>query len=69
MDTQLTAEELHWLRQVDIDAPVKPELPPAIGARLDELGLVIKLVEGGYQLTSLGRERLSESQAASQTAS
>jgi hypothetical protein len=69
MDTQLTAEELHWLRQVDIDAPVKPELPPAIGARLDELGLVIKLVEGGYQLTSLGRERLSESQAASQPAS
>ena len=69
MDTQLTAEELHWLRQVDIDAPVKPELPAAIGARLDELGLVIKLVEGGYQLTSLGRERLSESQAASQTAS
>jgi hypothetical protein len=63
MDAQLTPEEFHWLRQVDVDAPVKPELPPAVGARLADLGLVISLVEGGYQLTTLGRERLSEDSA------
>jgi len=60
MDAQLTPEELDWLRQLDTDAPVKPELPQAIGARLVELGLAIKLVEGGLQLTTLGRDRLSE---------
>ena len=64
MDAQLTPEELHWLREVDIDAPVKPELPQAVGSRLVELGLVIRLVEGGYQLTTLGRERLSEATTA-----
>ena len=64
MDAQLTREELEWLRQVDVEAPVKPELPQAVGSRLVELGLVIRLVEGGYQLTTLGRERLSEATAA-----
>jgi hypothetical protein len=59
MDAQLTQEELDWLRQLDTDAPVKPELPPAIAERLETLGLAIKLVEGGLQLTTLGRERLS----------
>ena len=61
MDKQLTQEELDWLRRLDVDAPVKPELPPAIAERLVDLGLAIRLVEGGLQLTSLGRERLSES--------
>ena len=64
MDAQLTSEEFHWLQQVDVDAPVKPELPAAVGARLVDLGLVIRLVEGGYQLTTLGRERLSETSVA-----
>jgi hypothetical protein len=60
MDAQLTPEELGWLGQLDTDAPVKPELPDSIAQRFIDLGLAIKLVEGGLQLTTLGRERLSE---------
>ena len=60
MDYKLTSEELDWLRQLDIANPIKPELPPSIGDRFVELGLAIRLVEGGLQLTALGRERLSE---------
>ena len=60
MDKPLTPEELDWLGQLDTEAPVKPELPPAVGERLVSLGLAIRLVEGGLQLTTLGRERLSE---------
>jgi hypothetical protein len=60
MDSKLTPEELEWLRRLDIDAPVKPDLPDAIGNRFVELGLAIRLVEGGLQLTELGRERLSQ---------
>ena len=61
MDAQLTREELDWLGQLDTDAPVKPELPAAIATKLVDLGLAIRLVEGGLQLTTLGRDRLSES--------
>jgi hypothetical protein len=64
MDTPLTPDELGWLRQLDTDAPVKPSVPEAIGQRLTELGLAIALVEGGLQLTALGRERLSEAKTA-----
>jgi hypothetical protein len=60
MDKPLSPEELDWLNQLDTDAPVKPELPPAVAERLVNLGLAIRLVEGGLQLTTLGRERLSE---------
>jgi hypothetical protein len=60
MDYKLTPEEREWLRQLDIDNPIKPELPSSIGDRFVELGLAIRLVEGGLQLTALGRERLSE---------
>lgn len=60
MDAPLTPEELDWLSRLDTDAPIKPELPPPIGKRLADLGLAITLVEGGLQLTALGRERLSE---------
>ncbi|HZN25253.1 MAG TPA: hypothetical protein VFB75_13565 [Burkholderiales bacterium] len=60
MDAQLTREELDWLTQLDTDAPVKPELPPAIASKFVDLGLAIRLVEGGLQLTTLGRQRLSE---------
>lgn len=60
MDATLSAEELDWLKQLDTVSPVKPELPAPIGARLVELGLAIALVEGGLQLTTLGRERLSQ---------
>jgi hypothetical protein len=60
MDKPLTPEELDWLGQLDTEAPVKPELPAGVADRLVELGLAIRLVEGGLQLTTLGRERLSE---------
>ena len=60
MDAPLTPEELGWLRQLDTDAPIKPELPAPVGERLVHLGLAITLVEGGLQLTALGRERLSD---------
>lgn len=62
MDSKLTAEELGWLRQLDTEAPVKPELPAAIADRLVEQGLAIRLVEGGLQLTAFGREHLTQSQ-------
>lgn len=58
MDAKLTAEELEWLEKLDTDAPVKPDLPAPIAARLVEQGLAIRLVEGGLQLTALGREYL-----------
>ena len=56
----LTSEELDWLGRLDTDSPVKPDVPPAIKARLVEHGLAIELVEGGLQLTTLGRERLEK---------
>ena len=59
MDPELTPEELDWLRTLDVDAPVKPDVPAPIAERLVTLGLVIRLVEGGLQLTTLGREHLS----------
>lgn len=62
MDAKLTAEELGWLRNLDTDSPIKPELPAPIAATLVERGLAIELVEGGLQLTTLGREQLSESE-------
>ena len=62
MDAKLTAEELRWLKNLDIDSPIKPEVPEPIAARLVEQGLAIKLVEGGLQLTTLGREQLVDSE-------
>ena len=63
MDTPLTPDELGWLQQLDTDTPVKPDVPDPVGKRLVHLGLALELVEGGLQLTSLGRERLSEAQS------
>ena len=60
MDARLSADELEWLRKLDTDAPIKPELPAPISDRLVEEGLAIRLVEGGLQLTALGREYLIE---------
>jgi hypothetical protein len=60
MDARLSADELEWLRKLDTDAPTKPDLPAPISDRLVEEGLAIKLVEGGLQLTALGREYLIE---------
>jgi hypothetical protein len=63
MDAPLTPEELGWLGQLDTDAPIKPELPGPVAERLVHLGLAITLVEGGLQLTALGRERLSDAKS------
>lgn len=60
MDAKLSADELQWLKKLDTDAPVKPDLPQPIADRLVDEGLAIKLVEGGLQLTALGREYLTE---------
>ena len=62
MDSKLSPEELDWLRQLDTDAPVKPDLPAPIADRLVEQGLAIRLVEGGLQLTAFGREHLTQAQ-------
>ena len=62
MDSKLSPDELRWLRQLDTDAPTKPELPAAIADRLVEQGLAIRLVEGGLQLTAFGREHLTQAQ-------
>ena len=60
MDAKLSADELQWLKQLDTEAPVKPDLPQPIADRLVEQGLAIRLVEGGLQLTALGRDYLTE---------
>ena len=62
MDSKLSPEELDWLRQLDTEAPTKPDLPAAIAERLVEYGLAIRLVEGGLQLTAFGREHLTQAQ-------
>jgi hypothetical protein len=59
MDPRLSDEELRCLRELDTDALEKPDLPPAIAEALVEKGLAIRLVEGGLQMTALGREYLS----------
>ena len=61
MDPKLTADDLSWLKNLDTDSPIKPEVPESIAARLVEQGLAIKLVEGGLQLTTFGREQLADS--------
>jgi hypothetical protein len=63
VDSKLSAEELDWLGRLDTDAPVKPDLPAPISDRLIEHGLAIRLVEGGLQLTALGREYLNQSRS------
>ena len=60
MASKLSAEELRWLRELDTDALVKPELPSPIADTLVEHGLAIRLVEGGLQLTAFGREHLTQ---------
>ena len=65
MNAKVTPEELECLRRLDTDAPQKPDLPAAMAERLVEQGLAIRLVEGGLQLTALGREYLLQDKAAS----
>jgi len=59
MEPNLTSEQREWLHRLDTDAPLKPEPPPDIKAALVQYGLAIELVEGGLQLTTLGREALT----------
>lgn len=65
MKPTLTPEELDCLRRLDTETPQKPDLPPAMAERLVDQGLAIRLVEGGLQLTALGREYLSQDKAGS----
>ena len=58
MALKVTPEELDCLRRLDTDALQKPDLPDAMAERLIAQGLAIRLVEGGLQLTALGREYL-----------
>ena len=58
MDRNLSPDEFDWLKKLDTDAPIKPEIPQPASGRLVELGLAIQLAEGGMQLTNLGRDRL-----------
>ena len=60
MDAKLTDEELRWLKVLDTDTPEKPDLPGPVADMLVERGLAIKLVEGGLQMTALGREYLTK---------
>jgi hypothetical protein len=59
-EDKLTSAELRFLRSLSTVKPTKPELPKDVAARFVDLGLAISLVEGGLQLTDLGRERLQE---------
>jgi hypothetical protein len=59
-EDKLTPVELRYLSSLSTIEPTKPELPTDIADRFVELGLAILLVEGGLQLTDLGRERLQE---------
>jgi hypothetical protein len=63
MKDDLTPGEMNYLRSLSTIEPVKPELPGEVAARFTELGLAIALVEGGLQLTELGRERLEQAKA------
>lgn len=65
MKPTLTPEEFDCLRRLDTNTPQKPDLPPAMAERLVDQGLAIRLVEGGLQLTALGREYLSQAKAGS----
>jgi hypothetical protein len=60
MDPLLSPDELRWLSALDTDSPVKPDVPRPVRDRLVEHGFAIELVEGGLQLTSLGRSRLEK---------
>lgn len=62
MDAILSSEERDALSRLDTEAPVKPDLPSPIGDSLVEKGLVIRLVEGGLQLTTLGRDYLAQAE-------
>ena len=59
MDAPLTPAEREWLDRLHTDAPTKPEPPADVKRALLDKGLAIDLVEGGMQLTTLGRERLT----------
>ena len=60
MGAKLTAEEIEWLSALDTDAPQKPDLPAPIAEQLIAKGLAIRLIEGGLQMTALGREYLTQ---------
>ncbi len=60
MEATLSEQDMSWLKQLATDEPVKPEVPAATAQHFVNMGLAIKLVEGGMQLTDLGRGKLEE---------
>jgi hypothetical protein len=62
VSSDLTADELRFLKTLSTIEPVKPTVPAAVASRLIDLGFAITLVEGGLQLTALGRERLTQAE-------
>jgi hypothetical protein len=62
MSSDLTADELAFLKTLSTVEPVKPTVPAQAASRLIDLGFAIALVEGGLQLTALGRERLTQAE-------
>lgn len=63
MESELTSNELAQLRRLSTIEPFKPDLPVPVAGHLIELGMAIELVEGGLQLTELGRQYLEQHKA------
>ena len=63
MDSNLTADDLDWLRMVKGAADTKrdpPPIPADIAAKLDEFGLAKSNGSGISTITSKGRDALLE---------
>jgi hypothetical protein len=58
MEAPLSLEDLDWLQKLVTDTPDKPDVPKTVHKRLVDAGYAMELVEGGLQLTDLGRKRL-----------
>ena len=61
MDSNLTAEDFDWLRQLRDTADAKRDLPPVpmnIAAKLGAFGLARPNGPGAFSITSKGRDAL-----------
>ena len=63
MDSNLTAEDIDWLRKLKAAAHAKrdpPPIPTNIAARLGTFGVAIPDRSGSLAITSAGRDALLE---------
>jgi len=61
VDSNLTVEDLDWLRKLKAAADAKREPPPiplAVAARLGTFGLAKANGQGAFTITSTGRDAL-----------